>query len=799
MWDSRVSWNGIESITNDPELSRPQMIRRAKMHGCELLLVPVQDIQPANQQGEPACRAWIASTSDPEFEVIGLEEFRGQWVRMQFRLEVDRDEWSWPRLSFDLGTGDFNGLGVPFPRATALAPDVELVFNVPTNLRATRLRPVARPGKFGLGTVKIEVVGKLRAVGHMLRVIAATDGFSRAVRMLADTIAPTADPASRWEARHQIARRYMDVQSGERGYADWIQVFEAKSNLISGQGLDSHGWSWQPAISVLIPVCSTNAPFLHATLDSVRQQTYPNWELCIACDQPAKALLEMILRNYAEGDSRIRVVYRNTNGHMAEASNLALAQATGDWVVLLAAEDCLHPQALHFVAEAIVTHSFASLIYSDEDKLDSNDERYDPYFKCSYNYELLLAHNTVRHLAAFRRSLVADVGGFRREFEGAENYDLVLRVIERLCSDQVLHLPRVLYHKRATSHTSLTSSMNCHVADAGRRAVAEHLQRRGVHGSVVPAPEAPTMNRVRYSLPQPNPKVSLIICTRDRLDLLAPCIDSIVERSTYSNYEVVIVDNGSVEEDTVRFLDGLPCERFRILRDDSAFNFSALNNRAVQAASGEYVCLLNNDIKIITVDWMEELLSFSTQPDIGAVGARLWYPNGKLQHAGVILGLVGVSNHVHRNLKRGELGYFGRAALHQSFSAVTGAALMIKKSLFIQVGGMDEELLVTFNDIDFCLRVREAGYRNVWTPYAEMIHYESATRGRETTLQETARAEQETLLMKRRWGHLLRSDPAYSINLSIEAEDLRLAWPPRIEAASKRTAVERNDAVALVA
>ena len=296
------------------------------------------------------------------------------------------------------------------------------------------------------------------------------------------------------------------------------------------------------------------------------------------------------------------------------------------------------------------------------------------------------------------------------------------------------------------------------------------------------------MNRVRYALPMVAPKVSIVICTRDRADLLASCVDSIIERSTYRNYEVLIVDNGSTEEATFRLFDRLPSKRFRILRDESAFNFSALNNRAVQAADGEYICLLNNDIEILTPNWIEEMLSFSIQPGVGAVGARLWYPGGGLQHAGVILGLGGVANHVHRNLRRGDLGYFGRAALHQSFSAVTGAALMIKKSIYQEVGGLDEKLQVTFNDIDFCLRVRAAGYRNVWTPYAEMIHHESATRGYDVAPHQKARAEQESLLMKQRWGDLLRRDPAYSLNLSIETEDMRMAWPPRIESVPQRAA-----------
>lgn len=763
--------------------------------GVELPLVPVQDVEAADPQQKTEGAAWIARTGHPEFEVVGLERFGGRWVRMRFRLQVEHDEWSWPRLSFDVGTSDFSALGIPFPRATAAAPEVELVFYVPLSLRSARLRPIARPGQFELSAATIEVLGKPRAVGHMLRVIGAADGLGRVASMLAEAVVPALDPASRAEARRRIVRRYMDVRLGEKSYADWIQVFETESRSAAVMASERQSWRCKPTISIVLPVHNTNEPFLRASLDSVLTQTYPNWELCIADDCSTEPHVRTVLRQYTERDPRICAVYRETRGHISEASNSALAIAKGDWIVLLDHEDCLHSQALHFVAEAIAAHPRASLIYSDEDKIGKNNKRYDPYFKCDYNYELLLAHNMVRHLAAFRRNLINEVGDFRRGFENAHDYDLVLRAIERINSEQVLHLPRVLYHRRFRQGSAASTSDVTPYAEAARRAVAEHLQRRGVDGTVVAAPEAPSMNRVRYALADPNPRVSIVICTRDRADLLAPCVDSIVNRSSYDNYEVLIVDNGSTEEATFQLFNRLPTKRFRILRDESVFNFSSLNNRAVQRANGEYICLLNNDIEVLTADWMEEMLSFSMQPDVGAVGARLWYPSGGLQHAGVILGLVGVSNHVHRNLKRGELGYFGRAALHQSFSALTGAALMIRESIYRKVGGLDEELQVTFNDIDFCLRVREAGYRNVWTPYAEMIHHESATRGHDTTPQKRARVAQENLLMKQRWGDLLGRDPAYSLNLSIETEDLRMAWPPRIEAYKHRAEAARRDDV----
>ena len=763
----------------------------------ELCLVPLSGVEPAGPQQE-STGAWIARTGRAEFEVRGLEQFKGQWVRLRFHLQVEPDEWSWPRLSFDLGTSDFDASGIPFPRATDAGPEIELLFNVPINLRSARLRPIARPGRFVLRKVTIKVVKKSHAIAHMLRAIAAVDGMGRVALMFLNTLFPDEHTINRWQARHRIAQRYLDIQSSaDKSYADWVRVFEGEFISDRPQASAVGHDRQQPTISIVLPVYNTKESFLRAAIDSVLNQTYPHWQLCIADDGSTAPHVRNVLGEYAKRDSRINVVYRDTNGHISQASNSALALATGDWVSLLDHDDCLHKMALHFVAEAIAANPRASLIYSDEDKIDQNNARHEPYFKCEYNYELMLAHNMVCHLLTVRRTLIDEVGGFRTGFEGAQDYDLVLRVTERLTHDQIVHIPRVLYHWRThAGSTAATAEAKPYAYESARRAVAEHLQRLGVQGTVLPAPEAPSMNRVKYALPATPPKVSIVICTRDRADLLTPCLESIIERSTFRNYEVLIVDNGSVEEATFQLFSRLP-PRFRILRDESAFNFSALNNRAVQSAEGEYICLLNNDTEVLTPDWIEEMLSFSIQPGVGAVGARLWYPGGGLQHAGVILGLIGIASHVHRTLRRGELGYFGRAALHQSFSAVTGAALMIKKSIYQQVGGFDEKLQVAFNDIDFCLRVREAGYRNVWTPYAEMIHHESATRGYDIAPDQVTRAEQECLLMKQRWGELLRRDPAYSLNLSIEAEDLRLAWPPRIDAFQQRAVVSQPDAATL--
>ena len=401
---------------------------------------------------------------------------------------------------------------------------------------------------------------------------------------------------------------------------------------------------------------------------------------------------------------------------------MALELATGDFVALLDHNDLLHPLALHFVAEAIARNPDAGLIYTDEDKIDERGQRFDPYFKCELNYELLLSQDMIAHLGVYRRTLLSEIGGFREGFEGSQDYDLALRAIEKLRPDQVVHIPRVLYHWRAIAGSTARDCPTKSPMQSRRHArqLPSISRAAASRQRSCPRLRLPAMTRVRFAVPSPAPLVSIIIPTRDRADLLGQCIDSLLAHTRYANYEVIIVDNGSVEPATFSLFARLPKDRVRILRDDSPFNYSALNNRAVKQAKGSLVCLMNNDIEISDGDWLGEMVSFAVQPEIGAVGARLWYPDGRLQHGGVIIGIGGVADHAHKFLAKGQPGYFGRAVLHQSFSAVTGACLVIRKEIYEEVSGLDEQLSVAFNDVDFCLRVREAGYRNVWTPFAEL-------------------------------------------------------------------------------
>lgn len=577
-------------------------------------------------------------------------------------------------------------------------------------------------------------------------------------------------------ARHALRPRVPDH------YGDWVRAHDTLSRLdIAALQKAAGALPWQPTISVVMPVCDTPLEILDASICSILKQVYTNWELCIADDASSTPDIRALLERHAAADARIKLRFRSSRGNIAAASNTALEMATGDFVALLDHDDMLPVHALYWVAETINRHPDALLLYSDEDKIDAHGNRFDPYFKSDFNYELFLAQNMVCHLGVYRRDLICSLGGFRSGFDGSQDYDLALRVVAAIPRSQIVHIPRVLYHWRAIAGSvALSRTEKRHCEPASRRAVTEHLRSLG-GGTVDVAPEAPSHHRIRHPLPSLQPLVSIVICTRDHAALLRTAVESIRTLSSYTNYELVIVDNGSRDPQAVAYLASLSTQPgIRVIRDDSPFNYSRLNNSAAAQCRGELLCLLNDDIEVVTPGWLEEMVSFAVKPDVGAVGARLWYPDGTLQHGGVIIGIGGVAGHAHPRLPKGSQGYFCRAVLQQELSAVTGACLMVRRAVFEEVGGLDEEIAVAFNDIDFCLRVRAAGYRNIWTPFAELIHHESASRGPEDNPDKIARFQREVRFMHARWGDVLARDPHYNPNLSMRAGDYSIErHPPR--------------------
>lgn len=573
-----------------------------------------------------------------------------------------------------------------------------------------------------------------------------------------------------------------DIPADPNDYAEWIRRYDTVDDA-ARRSIRKRikAMSRKPLISVLMPVYDPPLDLLEQAVNSVRKQLYDEWELCIADDASKDDSVRQLLARLAREDQRIKVVYREQNGHISKATNSALELATGEFIALLDNDDLLSEHALFYVAQAIMDNPGAGLIYSDEDKLDATGSRLTPYFKPDWNPDLFLSHNLINHLGCYRASLVRELQGFREGYEGSQDYDLALRCIEQLSDYQIVHIPRVLYHWRAVAgSTALSGQAKNYALEAGKRALNDHFKRVGI------AAQADLLDlgmyRVKYELPGPQPLVSIIIPTRNGLDLLKQCIDSIHKKTDYSNYEILVVDNTSDEPATLDYLAALEGEkRARVLRDERPFNFSALNNAAVRQARGDFLCLMNNDIEVINTQWLSEMISLATQEGVGAVGARLWYPDDTSQHSGIIIGLGGVAGHAHKHFPRNHPGYFGRGQLIQTLTAVTAACMVVRKSIYEEVGGLDDvNLSVAFNDVDFCLRVTQAGYRNVWTPYAELYHHESASRGYEDTPLKQARFSKEIGYMKQRWGDKLLNDPAYNPNLTICSEDFSLAWPPRL-------------------
>jgi glycosyltransferase involved in cell wall biosynthesis len=581
--------------------------------------------------------------------------------------------------------------------------------------------------------------------------------------------------------RGPIFREEFDEKQEMVGdYALWIRRYDRlRSDEVRRIRQQITQFRDAPLISVLLPVYNTNLRWLRRAIQSVQNQLYPRWELCIVDDASTNRRVWQFLQRYARQDSRIKVMRRAQNGHISATSNDALSMAEGDFVALLDHDDELAPTALYFVALALNENRGLQLLYSDEDKLDARSRRSDPYFKSDWNPELLLAQNFVSHLGVYRTDLVRRVGGFRIGFEGSQDYDLTLRCIEQIRPEQIKHLPWVLYHWRmGDGSTASHVTAKPYAQKAAHRAVQEHLDRIGIDATVVPHYGA--YLRTKYALPAKRPLVSIVIPTSDRAPLLKKCLASIFEKTDYQSYEVIVLDNGSREAEALEFLLVLEKrERMRVERIEGPFNYSQLNNRGVELSRGSFIALLNNDVEVLNDEWLSELVSHASRPEVGMVGARLWYPNGPIQHGGVILGAGGTAGHAHVGVRH-EPGYFARPHLAQNLSAVTAACALVRRNVYLEVGGFDEiNLPVTFNDVDFCLRLREAGYWIVWTPHAELVHHESASRGFDDSRRKQVRFLAEVEYMKTKWGDRLQHDPFYNLNLSLGEDLFTLAFPPR--------------------
>lgn len=724
--------------------------------------------QPVNLRSTAS--GLIAQSDDPQIIFKPQRPLPSGWYALS--VDIDSAEQVDPQVYFDLGGGFIEPLSTRLRRtvgnrfvATVRLPEPAVLLRLdPMSFRGElRIKsfgispaPLVQRGtdlaRHGLALLASDPGKLLGRLPHYLQMLGQRS-FLRLNGM--PGTAASRSSYRRWIARHDFAA----TRDGAR-IAREVAALKDK-----------------PLISVVMPVYNTPKRLLREAIESVRGQIYPNWQLCIADDRSPKPHVRGLLEHYSKIDPRIRVVYREENGHISHATNSAFALAKGDWIALLDHDDILRPHALAELALEASRYPDAQIIYSDEDKLDRWGKRYDPYFKPDYSRELFRSQNYFNHLTVHRADNIRAVGGWRPGFEGSQDYDVTLRIIERIDAATIRHIPKVLYHWRAAKgSTAAAGSEKNYAYTAGLKALEEHVARLALPARVEGAPDTP-FYRVRFAIPRPEPLVSLIIPTRNRVDLLRNCINSIRSKTVYSNYEIIVVDNGSTEPETLAYLDKLKAERqARVLRWDQPFNYSAINNFAVWQAKGALIGLINNDIEVISPGWLNEMVSWAIQDDIGCVGAKLYYANDTIQHAGVILGIGGVAGHSHKYFDRHSQGYFSRLKIVQNMSAVTAACMVMRKSVFHEVGGLDaEKLAIAFNDVDLCLKVREAGYKNVWTPFAELYHLESVSRGAEDDPVKIARFASETLVMQKRWRSRLGADPYYSGNLSSTVEDFSIA------------------------
>lgn len=563
------------------------------------------------------------------------------------------------------------------------------------------------------------------------------------------------------EFRIRLAER---MEPEEVPYGPWYEDYRVRPEELKQQ--KKRRWKQEICFSIAVPVYRTPETFLRQMIESVTGQSYGNWELCIANGSPDDKKVRTVLEEYAGRDPRIRVKNLENQG-IAGNSNAALAMAKGDYVGFLDHDDLLAPNALYEAAAYLEKYPQTDMLYTDEDKVTEDlSAHFQPHLKPDFNLDLLRSNNYICHFLIVKRTLALRAGEFRQEYEGAQDYDFVLRCADQAC--RIGHVPEILYHWRTSrSSTADNPASKMYAYDAGKRAIEAHLQRRGEKGEVSLKKDL-GFYRVVYPVKKQE-RISVVIPSKDQWETLKACLDSIREKTTYPDYEIIVVENNSREPETFEYyktIDGR--DNIRVITWDKPFNYSAINNFGIRHASGQYVICLNNDIQVITGGWMEELLGVCQREEVGVVGAKLYYPDDTIQHAGIVVGIGGIAGSLFVGMKRERSGYLHKASLMQDLSAVTAACMMVKKKAFEEAGGFEEKLAVAFNDVDLCLKIREKGYLVVYDPYVEMYHYESKTRGREDTKEKVRRFQGEIEYMRTRWiGILKEGDPCYNKNLSL--------------------------------
>ncbi|NEP01149.1 MAG: glycosyltransferase [Symploca sp. SIO2E9] len=561
-------------------------------------------------------------------------------------------------------------------------------------------------------------------------------------------------------------------RSGDINYQKWLLKNYPNQAKLRKLAQTVETFSYKPVISLIVPVFNTPEHFLRQTIDSVLNQVYSYWELCLADDASTEPHIRLILEEYVSKDPRIKVVFRTENGHISHASNSAIEIATGEFIALLDHDDVLTPDALYEVALLLNRHPDADMIYSDEDKIDEHNQLRDPFFKPDWCPDSFLSRMYTCHLGTYRRSIANEIGGFRVGYEGSQDYDFVLRFTEK--TENIFHIPKILYHWRMhTNSTASSLDSKNYAVEAAKKAISEAIHRRGEPGIVTAAPGSVDYHIVRYDIKHYD-LVSIIIPTKNLGEMLDKCLSSIFKSTTYENYEVILIDNGSTEVQAIEVMNKWQArepDKLKYYPLNIPFNYSRINNLAVKQAKGKYLLFLNNDTEVVTPDWINAMLEQAQRSSVGAVGALLLYPDNTIQHAGIVAGIGGVAGHSHKYFKVGSPGYFSHINTVNNFSAVTAACLMCRREIFEKVGGFEEELSVAFNDVDFCLKLVEKGYRNLYLPHVVLYHYESKSRGNDNSPSKLSRSLKEIEYMQNKWEYIIAHDPCYNPNLTRKIEN----------------------------
>ena len=561
----------------------------------------------------------------------------------------------------------------------------------------------------------------------------------------------------------------LDKQENEN-YKIWIKNNEPDDKEIEEQR--NYKFEYEPKISIIVPMYNTKEKYLKELIDSIINQTYKNWELCLSDGSDEK---KDYVERLVNADERIKYKFLNANKGISENSNEALKLATGDYIALLDHDDILPAFSLFEVVKTINTDKEAEFIYTDEDKLlEEKENRMGPHFKQDYAPDTFMSYNYICHFSIFKKNLMERIGGFRKEFDGSQDYDIIFRATEQ--ANRIIHIPKILYHWRINENSvSLSAEAKPYAYEAAKKAIKAHLNRIGLNANVEDT-RIIGLYKVNYEIVG-TPKVSIIILNKDHKKDLKRCIDSILEKTTYKNYEIIIIENNSKTKEIFKYYKELEKnEKIKIVEyKEQGFNYSRLNNFGVKNATGDYIVLLNNDTEIITKDWIETMVGNCQRKDVGIVGAKLLYENDTVQHVGVVLGLTGVAGHVNLGIGADEIGYMGRNIITQNYSAVTGAMLMISKEDYEKIGGLDEEFPVAYNDVDLCLKIRKLGKVVVMNPFVEAYHYESKTRGYEITEEKKRRLEEDTKRLKNKWKDVFeKEDPYFNINFRHDIPAMRI-------------------------